>query len=84
MNAKKVGLVLGSFIGLVHLVWSVLIALGFAQPLLDFIYSMHSLNNPFMVASFDMMRSIELIGITFVIGNIVGYVFATLWNKLHQ
>ena len=84
MSAKKTGLVLGSFLGLWHLVWSVLVALGWAQPLLDFIYNMHSLNNPFMVMPFNLGRSVGLIVITFFVGYVVGSVLAMLWNKFHK
>ncbi len=84
MNKSKVGLVVGSFAGLVHLVWGILIALGFAQPLLNFIYGMHSLNNPFTVMQFDLVRAVELVVMTFLIGYVVGYVFAILWHKFHR
>lgn len=84
MSPKKVALVLGSFTGLIHLVWGVLIALGFAQPLMDFIYRMHSLNNPFTFTSFSLMRSVSLVIITFLVGYVWGYIFATLWNKVHR
>lgn len=84
MNKNKVALVLGSFVGLVHLVWSVLIAFSLAQPWLNFVYRMHSLNNPFIVEPFNLMRSIGLIIITFLVGYIAGYVFASLWNKFHK
>ena len=84
MNKHKVGLVLGSFAALIHLGWSILIALGFADPLMDFIYKMHSLNNPFVVAPFDLTRSIELIVIAFIIAYVVGNIFAVLWNKFHK
>ncbi len=84
MNKNKLGLVLGSFAGLVHLVWSILIAFDWAQPWLDFVYKIHSLNNPFTVMSFDLMRSIGLVVLTFFIGYIVGNVIAMLWNKFHQ
>ncbi len=84
MNQKKVALVLGSFAGLVHLVWGVLIALGFAQPLMDFIYKMHSLNNPFTVAPFDLMRSLGLVVVTFLVGYVAGYVFSAIWSKFHR
>ena len=84
MNQKKVALVLGSFIGLIHLVWGVLIAVGFAQPLLNFILMMHSLNNPFTVAPFNLARSLGLVVVTFIVGYVVGYVFAALWNKFHR
>jgi hypothetical protein len=84
MNKNRVGLVVGSFLAVVHLVWGVLIALGLAQPLMDFVYSLHSLNNPFTVAPFDFMHSIGLVVVTFLVGYIFGYVFATLWHKIHR
>jgi len=69
---------------LLHLVWSLAIALGWAQPLMDFIYSMHSLNNPFTVAPFDLMRSVGLVIVTFCIGYGAGYVFVSIWNKVNK
>ena len=84
MSPKKTALVLGSFAGLLHLVWSLAIALGWAQPLMDFIYSMHSLNNPFTVAPFDLMRSLGLVVVTFFVGYVFGYVFASIWNKVNK
>ncbi len=84
MNKNKVALVVGSFASLFHLVWGILIAFGMAQGLLDFIYNLHSLNNPFTVMTFDLMRTIGLIVVTFCVGYVFGYVFAMIWNKLHQ
>ena len=84
MNGNKIGLVLGSFLGLMHLGWSVLVALDWGQGLLDFIYKMHSLNNPFTVLPFDLGRSLGLVVITSAIGYVVGNIFATLWNKFHK
>ncbi|MEK7081160.1 MAG: hypothetical protein AAB902_02120 [Patescibacteria group bacterium] len=84
MNKNKVALVVGSFMGLFHLVWGLLIAFGYAQVLLNFVYNLHSLNNPFTVMSFDLMRTLGLIIFTFLMGYIFGYIFAVLWNKLHK
>lgn len=84
MNKNKIGLILGSFAGLFHLVWGLLIVFGLAQPLLDFIYNLHSLNNPFTVMPFDLVRTLGLIVVTFLVGYVFGYVFAMIWNKFHQ
>ena len=84
MNKNKVALSLGSFFGLVHLVWGLLIAFGWAQWWLDFVYNLHSLNNPFTVTPFDLPRTLELVVMTFVVGYVFGYVFAVLWNKFHR
>ncbi len=84
MNSHKVGLVLGSFLGSMHLVWSLFVAFGWAQGILDFIYHLHSLSNPFTVMPFDLGRSIGLIVVTSVIGYILGNVFSFFWKKLHK
>lgn len=84
MNKNKVGLVVGSFAGLLHLVWGLLVAFGLAQLLLDFICNLHSLNNPYIVLPFDIVRTIGLIAVTFLVGYVFGYVFAMLWNRLHK
>ncbi len=84
MNSHKIGLVVGSFAGFMHLVWSLLVAFGLAQGLLDFIYRLHSLANPFTVMPFDLGRSVALVAVTFIVGYIVGNIFAFFWNKLHK
>ena len=83
MNSHKIGLVVGLFFGLWHAVWEILIALGLAQPLMNFVMSMHSLNNPYKIASFNLGRAIGLIVMTYIIGYIVGSVFATIYKKFH-
>ncbi len=84
MNKNKVALVVGSFAAFAHLVWSILIAFGLAQPWIDFVYNMHSLNNPFTVMPFDLMRTVGLIIMAFIMGYIIGYVFAFVWGKFHK
>ncbi|HBB49294.1 TPA: hypothetical protein DEQ22_00950 [Candidatus Nomurabacteria bacterium] len=84
MNKNKAALVFGSFIALIHFVWGLAIAFSWAQPWMDFVYRMHSLNNPFVVMPFNLGRSIGLVIITFIVGYVFGYVFAMLWNKFHN
>ena len=84
MNKHKMGLVFGSFAAFMHLVWSVLIAFGWTQIWMDFVLGMHSLNNPYTVMNFDLMRSIELIVLTFVVGYVFGVVLAFFYNKFHR
>ena len=84
LNTQKTALVVGLFIGGWHLIWSLLIATGLAQLLLDFVYWLHMLNNPFQVAPFNLTRAALLIVVTFVVGCAGGWFFALLWNKLHK
>ncbi len=68
MNKNKAGLALGSLMGLFDLVWGLLVAFGLAQGFLNFVYNLHSLNNPFTVMPFDFMRTLGLIIFTFLMG----------------
>ncbi len=84
LNKNKTGLALGLFVGFLHLVWSVLLALGLAEPLMNFIENLHSIDNATMLLPFDLGRSIGLVLLTLVVGYIFGYIFATIWNKVHK
>ena len=84
LHPQKVALVLGFFVSLVHVVWSLLILLGWAQPLMDFIFWAHMIDNPYHVTGFTLTQSLTLIVVTFVVGYIVGFVFAKIWNTLHN
>ena len=84
VQPKRTGLVLGSFAALIHLVWSLLVAAGWAQPLIDFIYKVHFLNNPFEVQAFDPARALLLIVVTFAVGFVAGSVLGLIWNKAQK
>ncbi len=84
VNASKVGLALGTFAALVHLVWAALVGFGAAQPFMSWVYGMHFLDNPFTVQPFALGRAVLLIVIAFVVANIVGWILGTLWNWVHK
>lgn len=82
MKKNHAGLILGSFFGIVHLLWAILVAVGVAQPLMDFIYRMHFLNNPFQVAKFEILNAVGLVVITFAVGYVAGWVLTFLWENI--
>lgn len=84
LNPNKVALTLALLAGGGHLGWSILVALGLAQGLLDFIFSLHMIANPYQVTGFDIMKAGTLVVITFAVGYVVGYIFAHVWNKIHK
>lgn len=84
LDTKKVALVIGIFLGGWHLLWSVLVFLGLAQALLDFVFWLHMIANPYQVTGFNLMQAVILIVVTFVVGYLIGWVFAWLWNKMHK
>lgn len=84
MDKNKVGLTLGALFGLGHLLWSLLVAVGLAQPLLDWDFSLHFLNNPFSVSGFSLTTAVILIVVTSVVGYVVGWAFAYLWEMVKK
>ncbi len=84
INTHKTGLVLGSLVGVIHLVWSILVAIGLAQSLVDFIFKLHMVRPIIVVDTFSIGLAVALIIVTAIIGYIVGYIFALIWNKLHK
>ena len=84
VNPVRVGLVLGTFIGLVHVGWSALVAVGLAQKLIDFIFWMHFIAPPFHIEPFDMSRAAVLVALTFAIGLVAGTVGGAIWNLFHR
>lgn len=84
LNSGKVALTLGVLFGGFHLGWSILVALNLAQGLVDFIFGLHMIANPYQVTGFDLMKAGTLIAVTFAVGYGVGFVFANVWNKIHK
>jgi hypothetical protein len=83
-NPNKVGLVVGALTGGWHLLWSLLVLLGWAQPIIDFIFWAHMIKPIYFVKAFDPVAAITLIVITAVIGYIFGFLGAVIWNRLHR
>ena len=82
MKMHETGLAVGAMMALVHAVWAILVWLNVAQGFLDWIFTIHSLANPYFVLPFDLARSLTLVGTTFVIGYGVGLAFANIWNRI--
>ena len=83
ISPKNAGFALGAVLGLWHALWSALVAFDLAQPLIDFIFKMHFIAPIYAVEVFDWGTAITLVIMTSVIGFVLGYVFALIWNKLH-
>ena len=84
LNPTKTGLALGLLMGGWHAIWSILVAVGAAQWVIDFVFWMHFLRPVFMVEPFDAVRMLVLLAVTTALGFLVGYALALLWNGLHR
>ncbi len=84
INPAKTALTVGAFIGGWHVIWSILVALGVAQGIVDFALWMHMINLPYAVKAFDSSAAATLIIVTAIMGYVVGYLFANIWNRMHR
>lgn len=76
----QVGLVFGGFLGIAHAFWAVLVAVGFAQTLLDWVFRLHFLSNPYTISPFDLGTAATLVIVTSLVGYTAGWVFGSLWR----
>ena len=65
-------LVWGVGLSSLHFVWILLVAVGWAQSVIDFIFKIHMMSSPFQIQPFSFVYSIQLLLITFLIGMVCG------------
>lgn len=78
----QTSLIAGLCLSSLHLSWIILILIGWAQPLMDFIFKLHMLNSPFQVQPFSIGLAVSLVIITFVIGAFYGLLFVLIKNLM--
>jgi hypothetical protein len=61
VNQHKAGFAVAALLGGWHLLWSSLVALGLAQPLIDFVFWMHFLKPIYVIEPFSLGRAAILI-----------------------
>ena len=58
-----------------------MVASGWAQPFLDFIFWLHFVTPPYRVEPFDLGRALALVALTGGLGFLGGAGFAIVWNR---
>ena len=84
LDGGRTGLVFGTFLAAVHLIWAIFVLAGFAQQWLDWMIGLHMLNNPLTVDTFSWGSAIMLLVMTFVVGYVLGWIFAWAHNFIHK
>jgi hypothetical protein len=82
MHPYKTGLALGGLAAGTHIIWSLIVALGWGQAWIDFVFSMHMLKPIVKVMPFDFGNAIGVIILAAIIGFVMGNVFAHIWNRI--
>jgi hypothetical protein len=80
MNKNKVGLTLGYFLSLGHLIWALLIWLmpTQLQKCLDWMFELHGLTPIWILTSMTLINAIILVIVTFIAGYMLGWVYVWL------
>jgi hypothetical protein len=80
IRPTTVGLVFAAFLAIWHTLWSLLVAVGAAQAVIDFIFRLHMITPPYRIAPFDLGTAAALVLVTACIGYIGGWAAGAIWN----
>ncbi len=82
LNGSKLGMTLGTFAALVHAVWALLIAIipNALQSFVNWVTRLHMVQETTVIQSFSLGNAVLLVVMAFIVANIVGRVFAAVWN----
>jgi hypothetical protein len=84
LSPTKTGLAVGVFLGGWHVIWSLLVALNWAQPIYDFILWAHMIHLRLTIGPFEPAAAVTLVIVAFLLGGVIGYIFAVIWNWFHR
>lgn len=79
MNKKQVGLTLGIFAAVCHLIWAIAVAIGI-QKYVDWILLIHSIKLDLVLTNVVLLNAVLLVIVGFIGGYIMGWVFAAVYN----
>ena len=84
ISPLRTGLTVGVVLGLWHFAWAALVATGWAQAVVDFVFWIHFYKPILRVEPFDFSVAVILVATTGLFGFMVGAAAAIAWNQLHN
>jgi hypothetical protein len=84
LSPVKAGITLGAILGGFHLVWALLVAAGWAQLVLDFVFWLHFIKPVYSVARFDTATAALLVGFAACVGFAGAYSAGVMWNQVQR
>ena len=83
VNQHKLGLLFGAFMGALHVEWVGLVLIGWAKPLLDWVFRLHFIDASVTILPFSIGSAIALVIATSVVSYASGWILGFIWNGLH-
>lgn len=86
LSTNKIGLAVGLFFAVLHALWSLFIAVipGQVQAYLDWATGLHAIQPFITITQFNLLNAVVLVIMTFVVGYIIGFVYAWCHNMFYK
>ena len=81
---NAIGLALGILLSGMHAAWLILVYIGLAKPLMDWVLGLHMIQIPFSMMEFNSGRALGLLILTFLVGYVVGWILAALLKMARE
>ena len=85
-DKNKTGVTWGLFFAIFHAIWALAVAImpGTLQSFLDWVFHIHFLERVWILTSFNFLNALVLVVFTFVVGYVLGWVYAWADNMHHK
>jgi hypothetical protein len=82
ISPHRLALVFAAALACWHIAWSLLVLLGLAQDLINFLFWLHFITPPYQVGAFAFGRAVGLIVVAAALGYVSGGLIAVIWNRV--
>ena len=82
ISIAKTAMAVGTVFAAWHIMWVVLVRVGWASEVLNFVLELHFLKVDFQLSPYSAFTAFSLLAITFCVGALLGAILALVWNWL--
>ncbi len=84
LDPHRTGLTLATFVGCIHLLWTVIVAAGWGQATADFFLRLHFVKPVQVIDPFQFDLAAMLVALVVAVSYCCGLLFAAIWNRLQR